>query len=433
MRALLLVLCIPSLALAQGVGARGAIEIRTPLDQAPPAPGEEGAAPSGEPETAPAEPDAPADVAPEAAAPVEPEAAAAVATEPATAAPAVSEAAVPEAAVPEAAVPEAAVPEAAVPEAAVPEPAPETSPSETGPTEERVATPESSRALQPPPRREERALLERVLVPVQTEHEDPFFQEVQDFLGLFGTDRSLGALLAIFLWLGLAILLAYAVRWLRDRLPQDGLIPNVLAFVHLGVRLIAMGLALAFIIRMLPPRLSLVMLLAFGGFAVALGWSMRDVMPDLVAGFVLVFERRIRRGAWISGGGFAGQVDAVGIRATLLRDARGHQVSVPNRQILQAPVTAGGSHDREHEVTLRMRVVAPADEIRAALRDAVLASPWVFPGSEPVVLHDSTDPSLWRVRGRLLEATFGARFEGELLERAESLLADEPQSDVSNP
>ena len=38
-------------------------------------------------------------------------------------------------------------------------------------------------------------------------------------------------------------------------------------------------------------------------------------------------------------------------------------------------------------------------------------------------LRDPGDASMWRVRARLLEATFGARFEGELLERAEAYLA----------
>ena len=207
----------------------------------------------------------------------------------------------------------------------------------------------------------------------------------------------------------------------REGFPSDGLIPNALALVHVGMRLVVLALALAFIVRALPPRLSLVMLLAFAGLAVAIGWSLRDVMPDLVASLVIAFERRIRRGVWVSGDGFAGHVERLGLRAALLYDTHGNRVMVPNREIVRAPVTAGvGDHARELEV--EVRIAGPAEEVRAALRDAVLTSPWVHPDAKPVVLRDPADPERWRVRGRLLEASFGARFEGELLERAEALL-----------
>ncbi len=249
---------------------------------------------------------------------------------------------------------------------------------------------------------------------------DPLVNELQEFVSIFGHDGS-GNLWGILLWFILAAVAATGIRRVRENFPSDGLIPNVLALVHVGLRLVVIALALAFIVRALPPRLSLVMLLAFAGLAVAIGWSLRDVMPDLVASLVIAFERRIRRGVWVSGQGFAGHVERLGLRAALLYDTHGNRVMVPNREIVRAPVTAGvGDHARELEV--EVRIAGPAEEVRAALRDAVLTSPWVHPDAKPVVLRDPADPERWRVRGRLLEASFGARFEGELLERAEALL-----------
>ncbi|MCA9617164.1 MAG: mechanosensitive ion channel [Myxococcales bacterium] len=242
------------------------------------------------------------------------------------------------------------------------------------------------------------------------------------FEGLTG-ERTIAGLLTLLATFALAIVLAFALRRVRESLPDRGLIPSLLAFVHLALRLLVVAIALMLLLRALPPRLSVVALFTLAAVALALGWSVRDFLPDLVAGFVVVFERRVRRGTWVSAAGFAGQVERLGFRSTLLRDAQGRRVDVPNRHLLTSPVTSGGHHEREHEVEVHLETTLPAAVVRAALRDAVLASPWVFPGAGASVLRDPDEPMRWRVRGRLLEASFGARFEGELLERAEALLA----------
>ncbi len=143
----------------------------------------------------------------------------------------------------------------------------------------------------------------------------------------------------------------------------------------------------------------------------------------MIAGFVLAFERRIRTGMWIRSEDFAGQVESVGIRATLIRDAQGRQVAIPNRHLLRRPVTSDLSHELEQDVLLRIESDAPAERIRLAIRDAVLSSPWVLPGADPIVLRDPDDAWIWRVRSRLLAMRFAVAFEGELLERTEEMLA----------
>ncbi|MCU0675216.1 MAG: mechanosensitive ion channel family protein [Myxococcota bacterium] len=259
---------------------------------------------------------------------------------------------------------------------------------------------------------------------MQTERADRFDlgAEVAAIFETLTGERTTLGFFSLALTFALAILLALALRRVRESLPDRGLIPTLLAFLHLTLRLVAVAILLLLALRILPPRLSVVALFTLVAVAVALGWSVRDFLPDLVAGFVVVFERRVRRGTWISAPGFSGQVERLGFRSTLLRDAQGRRVDVPNRHLLSAPVTSGGHHEREHEVEVHLDATLPASVIRAALRDAVLASPWVFPGADAVVLRDPDEPRRWRVRGRLLEGSFGARFEGELLERVEALL-----------
>jgi small-conductance mechanosensitive channel len=237
---------------------------------------------------------------------------------------------------------------------------------------------------------------------------------------------SAGALLELALIALVAILLASTLRRVRGRLPATGLFPRVLGLLHGALKLLAGVTAVVLVARLLPSWLGSGMTWVLLAAAAALGWSTRDVLPDLVAGVVLTLERRIRPGVWISGEDFSGTVESVGPRATWLRDGRGHRVSMPNRKLLNAPLVSDTAVGTEHEITLRMHASDSAARVRQALRDAVLMSPWVPPRPNPLVLRDADDPDLWHVRAHLLEARYASRFEGELLERAEEVLTRGP-------
>lgn len=256
-------------------------------------------------------------------------------------------------------------------------------------------------------------------------------EELTTFLDALDTDRSFGAVIVLALLLLLSILLAGVLRRGAGRLAPRGLLPSLFRGGNLLLRTLALVFFVFLILQLLPDRLAFALLLAVGGFAVAVGWSFGDVLPDFVAGVVLLFESRIRRGAWITGEGYGGQVESFDLRSTHLRDAQGHRVAVPNRRVLASPFTIDRSHEREQEVELILPDGSAA-HIRQALRDAVVSSPWVFPGAEPIVLRDPKDPRRWRVRGRLLEAHFGGRFEGELLERVEEALERAEELELQN-
>ncbi len=224
--------------------------------------------------------------------------------------------------------------------------------------------------------------------------------------------------------LGLIGLLLLAVERLRGRLLRDGLIPSALSILQLLLRLVALLVALGLVIQMIPTNLRgiVVFILMAGG--AALGWSLRDVMPDLIAGVVIVFERRIRKGMWVRGERFAGTIERIGLRASWLRDAHGHRVAVPNHHLMQTPLVSDEQGDTVQEVMVRMSRLGHATDVRRALHDAVLASPWTSPNCEPMVMRDPVDASLWQVRGRLLSPTYASAFQGQLLERAEANLAE---------
>lgn len=238
-----------------------------------------------------------------------------------------------------------------------------------------------------------------------------------------------GLLLALFgSLLGVGVLLFIAERlraWMRTNL----LVQRATGALGILLRLAGLGLLLAIVLELVPGGQSWILgtLLVL---ALVIGWSVRDLFADVVAGTILAAERRVKKGVWVSGDGFEGTVEARSLRATWLRDGQGHRLTVPNRQMVGAPLAYDAGADAEHEVIVRLEGYRDAGKVRLALTDAILSSPWVLAGSAPVVLRDPADPVVWRVRAKLLEPRFSFHFEGELLERVEDLLRYEPERET---
>jgi small-conductance mechanosensitive channel len=199
-----------------------------------------------------------------------------------------------------------------------------------------------------------------------------------------------------------------------------------LGAVVIVLRLLGLGLVLAIILRLVPGGRDW-FLWTFVALALVIGWSIRDLFADLIAGIILAAERRVKKGTWVSGDGFQGTVEGRSLRATWLRDGQGHRLTVPNRAMVGAPMVYDSGADAEHEVVVRLEGYEDAAKVRLALTDAILSSPWVLAGATPVVLRDPADPVVWRVRSKLLEPRFSVHFEGELLERVEELLRFVPE------
>jgi small-conductance mechanosensitive channel len=227
------------------------------------------------------------------------------------------------------------------------------------------------------------------------------------------------------LWLlavGLVLIAAERARsWITTNIPLRSAL-GALVFV---LRIATFSLLVAIVFEAVPSEKPWI-LWALAVLALVVGWSVRDLFADLVAGVVLAAERRVKKGMWVSGDGFQGTVEGRSLRATWLRDGQGHRITVPNRAMVDAPMVYDVGADAEHEVVVRLDGYRDAGKVRMALTDAILSSPWVLAGATPVVLRDPADPIVWRVRTKLLEPRFSVHFEGELLERVEDLLRFEP-------
>ena len=236
--------------------------------------------------------------------------------------------------------------------------------------------------------------------------------------------RGLPAALGL---VGLSLVLALVHQLLGrslSRLQPRTRLGWVLSGLGIALRVMAFLLILVAVAAVLPESLGPVVAVAVLAMAVAIGWSSRELLTDLLAGVVLVIERRIAVGQFLSTGTSSGTVESVGIRATWLRDSAGRLISIPNRALLSRTVVADSRSWPAVEARVWVRDQVPATRVREVLQEAALLAPWIAPEGEVVVRPDPEVAGRWRVRLRLLDRCYLERLEAALQERLDETLLE---------
>lgn len=211
---------------------------------------------------------------------------------------------------------------------------------------------------------------------------------------------------------------ATGLRRLREDLPP-GLASDVLGSAE-GAARVAAAIGLGFAaMRWMPPE----WVTPYAGIAVAfaVGWSVRDLLPDGVAWVVLLAQGRVRPGRRVEGPGFAGRVVRLGWFSVALEDRPGERTSVPNRQLLGTTVTVSERGTTPVELVVPLPGLDP-QRARQALREAVSLAPWTAPDPLLEIGLDPARPDTWRVRVHVVEPRFVAPFFGSFSERVREVV-----------
>ncbi len=233
-------------------------------------------------------------------------------------------------------------------------------------------------------------------------------------------DQSPGRALLFLLVMAVSAVASSVARRTGTRL-RPGAITSLLRVADTAGRILLVLAGVGFVIQLVPAPLLPALPWAVLAASLALGWSLRDALPDLVAWTQLSAEGSVHRGQWVRGLGFTGRIERIGLRATWLADDRGQLVAVPNRLLVQGTVRTDKARWYVTEVDLDLPDVDPT-KARHAIERACMLSPWVAPTATVDVRWDPVSPSRWSLRVQLLEGGFADPFRGALRERVEELL-----------
>lgn len=130
---------------------------------------------------------------------------------------------------------------------------------------------------------------------------------------------------------------------------------------------------------------------SLGLVSVGLGFAMKDIVSNFLAGFILILQKPYLVGDSIAVGEVEGKVEDIRIRDTVLRRPDGRLVFVPNNNIFTSAVTNNtASGHRRNEFVLPLPSRADAEQaiglIPSTLAgvEGVLAEPAVVAGVEDV-------------------------------------------------
>ena len=206
---------------------------------------------------------------------------------------------------------------------------------------------------------------------------------------------------------------AAALRRLGHGLLPVGVLPSTLLTLSRSLRALALLSFFGAIVALVPPAYAPALPWMILAAAAAVGWSARDVLPDIIGGLVIRVDGRVKVGQRIIG---QGVVIDLGLLSATISDGTGAR-AVPNRTLMAQPLVVEDARWPEVAVWLTLPVGHPPARIRDALTEAALTTPWGAPGMRPQIQQDPAAPQRWRVVMRTLDASAAAAFQGSLRER----------------
>jgi len=147
------------------------------------------------------------------------------------------------------------------------------------------------------------------------------------------------------------------------------------------------GVVLAFLVGVSVAGFELSNLaLIAGALSVGIGFGLQNVVNNFVSGIVLLFERPIKTGDWITVGVTQGYVKKINLRSTVLQTFERADVIVPNAEIIGNQVTNMMLNDAVGRVKVPIGVAYGTDprQVEKILLDIALEQPMVISRSPTV-------------------------------------------------
>lgn len=141
----------------------------------------------------------------------------------------------------------------------------------------------------------------------------------------------------------------------------------------------------------------------FGLLSVGIGFGLQNITSNFISGLILLFERPIQIGDRITVGDTEGDVEAINMRATILRSINNIAIIVPNSEFISARVTNWSHGDPRIRMDIQVGVSynSVLEDVIKALDSVALEHPTVLKSPKHDILFNSFGDSSWNMSLRV--------------------------------
>jgi len=252
----------------------------------------------------------------------------------------------------------------------------------------------------------------------------PTVDAAKDFSQVMGVVRVGGLLISAIVIVGALVIVRFlrsivdrlSVRFTHRRLTFQKVESFARFFIYIATA--TATIALSFRIN------ETVLALLGGTLAVAVGFSLRDLVAAMIAGVTIMLDRPFQVGDRVAYAGEYGDIVAIGLRSVRMQTLDDNTVTIPNNKILTDVTSCGNYGALDMQVAVDFRVGVDQDlgvaerlitEAIASSRYAYLDKPIVV-GIKQEMTHDVV-AILLRGKGYVLDTKYEVAFVTDVTRR----------------
>ncbi|MEQ1578666.1 MAG: DUF3772 domain-containing protein [Hyphomicrobium sp.] len=197
-------------------------------------------------------------------------------------------------------------------------------------------------------------------------------------------------LLAVLLFLALVFLTRLLQRWLKSGVLETAKIDHGIAnSIHTAVGYA--GFTMAALIAVSYGGLDITnFAIVAGALSVGIGFGLQSIVSNFVSGLILLVERPIKVGDWVSVKGQEGYVRRIAVRSTEIETSDRASLIVPNSDLITSTVTNWTHRNALGRVVIKVGVPydSDPDRIRAVMQKVAQECQLIMQHPAPTVAFD---------------------------------------------
>lgn len=197
-------------------------------------------------------------------------------------------------------------------------------------------------------------------------------------------------MLAAGLFVAILFLTRLMQRGVTARLMQPGSFDRGVAHsIHTGIGYLGIVLAVLAAVSYAGFDITNLAIVA-GALSIGIGFGLQSIVNNFVSGLIILFERPIKVGDWVSVNTYEGHVRRISVRSTEIETFDRTNVIVPNSEFIANPIVNLTHRNAMGRVVIPVGVSYQSDPefVRNLLKDVAEACPEVLQSPSPLVSFD---------------------------------------------